>query len=436
MSHRNFHLPVGSGLTILLISLFLLSLPGCLRKQPPPVEDTILRHFSSSLQNGEPKEKNVRFYLDASGSMKGFLSSQPGRYNRYSYIMQDLLATKNAIWSSADNQYYLFGEGPVRVNESTIKEMITTPVRYDQNKTDLTVAFPDSLSTDNYIVVTDNVQDLLDGNPFQIPFIEKKISSWFRNGGLMEMIIFRSQFNGSVSQGGPNIRMKTGNKYSEYRPFYIYLFSRSQKDIKDFCSKISSMSNDSLVTLGFANPISLVDLRLDLHKDWQKSLDLFKHSGTKQIPVEYFEWRTERFDTAELTVCFQMKENRSFMGVDLSSLIDSKPRFESMVFEPRDSSYIRDCVDVGRTWIDSLGLNITFKIKKPSRRKLWHVHQIKLILNPANLEIPGWIKELSNNDADSGCVNKTLFLDRLIGSISSAYIRDVTVAQFYLAIRR
>jgi len=207
---------------------------------------------------------NIIVYLDASKSMRGYVSPRNGRNfavspNGQTLYTKTLLELKNAAglispdYSVSLRHVTKQLSNPVNALEISAGA-ITRDEIYQGNDTDLALAvksFSQNLKPNDFgpprfhILVTDGVQSGVGCTQNSDPrclkeqilnLIGKKEGNWSAT-----VLGLRSEFDGSVYSEvlpGTSFDYKSENLLSGFRPFYLYIFSANQSELNKFVDSL------------------------------------------------------------------------------------------------------------------------------------------------------------------------------------------------------
>lgn len=226
--------------SIVLLALVVGSFTGCHRQvcAPPPKEDALDNYPSPSVG------LNVDIFLDATLSMKGFVTAGTN-----SYFQETLPFLESAVisgWSDGKANFFKFGNdvGTLQRREHLKASSVEFYGDRNYNTQTLIENVIDKAQTDHLtIIITDLYQNDADVNQLSDKLRDKYIG----NGLAIGVYAVKSQFNGSIYDVGPNnysFTYTTKNEPKDFRPFYLLALG-SHADIEKYFDALDHSGFDA-----------------------------------------------------------------------------------------------------------------------------------------------------------------------------------------------
>ena len=194
---------------------------------------------------------NVNLFLDASGSMKGFLAGGPD--NRYLPVVEQLagIATTGG-WKTSQVKWWKFG---AHVTEIPAKDRVEVrdPKFYSESTTQIDEVFRASNIKDLTVVVTDLFQSRADVDLLSSRLNERYLAGMRLTGTAgpapitpaVAVLGIETRFNGKVFELGEEDGRERSIDHNGTLPYYILVFG-PLADVQRFLARIDSRFSDLL----------------------------------------------------------------------------------------------------------------------------------------------------------------------------------------------
>jgi hypothetical protein len=221
----------------ILLAFTVVPLLSCgFRYAGPPTEEEILAAFVDSISVSPPEVLPlVRVYVDASGSMPGYIMERPGRVGRteYAEVLRYVEMALDTDEGEENVEYWRFGTevrripdlSDARLRQSFYGDADTYLAQLVKGITNLS----DGQVPKAALVVTDGIQS----TPGHEDFTEMvgNIVRWLKKGFHFEVIAIRSDFHGPVYSETDKVlvgQYSSTSRRDGKRPFFIYVFSAEE----------------------------------------------------------------------------------------------------------------------------------------------------------------------------------------------------------------
>jgi hypothetical protein len=447
---------------ILLVMFTIVSSITCGRRNRPSgkeVKKTIEESFpNDSIEPPIPivPRKAIEVYIDASGSMQGFLNSPGGSQStQYIDFVTALAAYLASICSEDSSYWYSFGTYTTQFFEKAL-DAVRYSWFYNQDSTQLGPliqgfsARPDSELPKAIVVVTDGIQSTPEGSDFTE--VVRGVAQWLGRGCNFEILLFKSDFFGPVySETGKRSGIYKLEGYSslEYglRPFYCYIFSvvpdwgRKLKSILESRSSISCKLLNFPDTL-FAKPTAEVQVSDRISSNEKNPL---KEWGTEE-DVKFLYWKSKKESMliGELIADIALRAqsgvsdfifNPRNLNVKVECIkLDSKNKVNSPLVTLIDVSPDSiSIIDISAPTIKIKGGFSFNEIEEPG----WVAYHILIYPTEATFCPPSWVDDWSTDcDLYRSDFSKSLYFKEFITNIMNrAQFGRQYIADFNLAIR-
>lgn len=468
-----------SFLIIVGIMVILCQLLGCKKSIPPPPTDKIIeraeRYFldTNNLQSPPKLRKEIEVYLDASGSMRGFV-------NRHGNTVFSRLIRKLASFylNNYGVSFFKFGIGePQKLSLQKFWQMSTNQNLFDQSTTHLDSTIRNLLEEKNpasaYLVITDGVQASSIGCDY--PSFVNPINRWL--GGknhIFHIYAFRGEFNGTIwsANTGNHFHYKSNlHDPASFRPFYVYAFILDKNLEKSIMNNMRSLGIDYHF-LNFSDQI----IRERHELDFKLPVKLERRDKNRNRLRRYYNPREVRGKTIEFLRWPDMENGggKGYLqvkfGLDLTDLgrkilpyvNNTRMAIDVKIWQWKREKKIKKNpkgkTKTNYTWVSHQFPNEDRYLSevKPSKRpqgkglssqsvilqfqrmpeRGWYTYYIRIL--PANnaFRIPSWVENWSTiDDSTSENANRTLNLKNILSSIfNNASIKKMTLADFFVVI--
>lgn len=460
--------------------LFLASLSSCLSPPLPsyPAKEDIADRFlsesliltQSSYDNDVRFEdlKDVYMCIDGSYSMQGYLGRGGVSADQFEFI--PLIKRTAMTVSEVTKPIFLrFGEEIIEAEKAELRNSNQMQKNYsdrlwdrlrdldfykqmDTRINELIVFFLEQEPKESlFIVVTDGVQS---NRGFDLSGLTIAIRKWLDRGYAMEIIGYRSQFDGNIyidsipkgEEGHFIWYSSTRGKEETYRPYYLYVFAPNVRileelnDRLDFQDALGNVFNPSLSIIedivlqeNIREGIKGEPLRLKARYDMPTALHY--------VPLLKMEWFGPKFERKMARCLLQFHYRQSARSS--AEIFDFQKQFvkiDSVYFD--GSQWVNDFNDKKKPtyWItqsDSL-LNeydkkVDFVLTLPrNHERGWYFYHVTLNLNPISLRPPDWVEKWSTRSEYDFA--KTLYLSDLSRVMINEIIKEQYIYQFIISL--
>jgi hypothetical protein len=465
MCENNWYRPLIIISTILLL-MFTTGFPTACRRGGRPSGDSVIKLFGkgdsisdttisrTGLRACIAPRNAIEIYIDASGSMKGFLTPPSGTKSAYVDFINALAAYLASKCSEDDSYWYSFGTSTQRMFPDAL-DAIRYSKFYCEDSTQLGPLIQgfsgrsDSEIPKAIVIITDGIQSTPEGSDFTK--VVRGVAQWLGRGFNFEILLFKSDFQGHVySETGRNNGLYDLGEYksTDYgpRPFYCYVFSVTSDWGKNLMTVLQSHSTFSCNLLNFPSVLfatSVPELEIPETISVNERNPLREYGSEKNVKFLYPTGKKERSLPGELIANITLRVQS---GV---------PDF---IFNPRNLHIQVECMEVdSNKKVDFPLVNLTdvfpdsiihlsagtFKVRHKYLfddvgRVGWVAYHIMILPTDATFGPPNWIDEWStSSDLSPSDFSKSLYFKEFITNIMmSTQFRKQCLADFHVTIKR
>ncbi len=196
----------------------LLLLTACETKKAADVEWSYDKSDVTGSDATTTNRLSVDIYLDATTSMKGFVS---GGSTDYSHLLDDIEGICQNTWKNTDIRFYKFGRRVDSIGRNEFFTAKTSPVIYSDPQLSTQTNFADAISTTDAKRVSILITDFFYNNN-DVNLVANAFKSSFQKGVDVGVAGFSSAFDGVVADVQPAVRVKGS------RPLYVLIFGDRQ----------------------------------------------------------------------------------------------------------------------------------------------------------------------------------------------------------------
>ena len=396
----------------------------------------------------------IEVYIDASGSMTGFLNSPTkNQSTQYMDFITALAGYLKSICNEDSNYWYSFGTSIPALLQNPLNQVLR-PWFYNHESTKIGPliqgfsSMPDSQLPEAMIVITDGVQSTPEGSDFTEVVLGA--ARWLGRGFNFEILLFKSDFLGPVYSelGKKTGKYKLGQYNSmEYglRPFYCYIFTVEPdwgRNLKEVLESRSGILCNLLNFPGTLFASSAVEMGVPKKVLNRKNNPLREYTPELEDGVKFLYWD---------------KGKEGLLNGELIAhiILNQKSGVTDFLFNPRNLDIQVQCLSRNsKSKVKFPGLNTylpdsTIKISdgtsglrfkfsfNPINEPGWIAYHIFIFPTDATFTPPGWIDDWSTrSDLSISDFSKSLYFKEFITNIMmSAQFRKQCIADFYLAIK-
>ncbi len=369
----------------------------------------------------------VDIYLDATTSMKGFVSNTTTDYSR---MLDDIESTCQNVWKNTDIRYFKFGRQVDSIGRSEFVAAKTSPAMYSDPQLSTQTNFAEAVEKTDAKRVSIFITDFFYNNN-DVNLVVRSFKKSFQNGADVGIAGFSSAFDGVVADVKPAVRVNGP------RPAYVLIFGDRQ-NINLFFNILKSKpyinQNQFLLLTGKPS----VNFEVNVTKD--KSSKSVNKYATKEQLQNYGTVYTFRMKPADKDALFNAE-------VKLSPAAYTFPYTEKNIkaYAFKKTGGDKDSVAAGDE-IKLTGATFSKGVYKANvalentGKEGLYSYAVYLVLdNVATPVMPDWVNDVSADTYGQGTnENKTLNLHRLLTDIATNQLTDVQpkLAKFYLNVEK
>lgn len=413
--------------------LILFVLVGCTEKMPEIAWDYSDKDVIG-VKTAKPESININIFLDATTSMKGYVSNVSGVYNKF---LEDIESSIVAGWKTADIHFYKFGTKFIKIDRSGFKSAGISQTFYSEagifEKTNIDAVIDIMDSSKVNVIVTDLFQNDGDVNSIVMKIKER----CFAKGIYVGILGIKSDYNGMVYDAKVPpypFKSKVGDE-STYRPFYALIFGDSVNigHLLDSIKSNPSVKEENFILIS-PHIVNKFDVKLTKSI---ASKDLIARKGERnRFNFTLKKGANEGVVMAE--VSFERNTRTPGFSDKIELVAYRKAVLPGQKEVPKDGTAtqdisLKDSKTSGNKLQTTLNLNIAHREG---------AYSYLLYLQPASIggfTVPQWIRDFSSdNPIPKKDANKTLNLEKFVSDLirANSLVYQPKVAKFFVTVNK
>ncbi len=371
---------------------------------------------------------NVDVYLDATTSMKGFVSPAATNFSR---LLDDIEATCQNVWKNTDMRYYKFGRTVDSVSRAEFVSGKTSTGIYSDPRLSTQTNFAEAVKNTDPKRVSIIITDLFYNNSDVNLVVNAIKTECFQKGVEAGLIGLTSPFNGIVADVQPPVTV------NGERPLYVLVFGQRQNINLLF----NTLKNKPYIK---GNQLLLVTNRPAEGYEVNVTKDKKNRTINKQsLPKALKDYGT--------VFNFRMKaeDNEALLNMELSPRLNpyitpfTEKNIKALAFSKtpgaKDSVPANDQLVMQNLKYTGNKLTADFVLTNTGKEGKYTYLVYLTFDNTIPLPMPQWVKQ-NSTDTYAQNINeqKTLNLEQLLTGITTNHITyaQPKIAKFYICVEK
>lgn len=399
---------------------------------PAPDPSDIIEPASSKI--------TARIYIDASASMKGFVS--PGTWTNYAQILPYFETVILNGWSNSKADFYGFGEEVLKLESRGHLDAVKSNF-YAGRETNIQNVL-ECLDTNCLTVI---ITDLFPSDNDLAQLIKLLKPKYINNGFSIGILGLRSQFDGIVYDTniyGGAFPYKNGEGIGSYRPFYLLILGKHTDVVRYFeklkmsCPSIVSESNFIIFSRHLVSQLSSFEWATINSKNNLLGVRSLVTRNTQDKRFEQFRIR-DRSKNASFVATFKyspLPYTVPFSPRNLEAVVAAQ-KWQQKKGEFEQNAEFAKGFRVEKLEISNSELNLVVEINpKLLTGSGIYLYEITIRPNESSYKLPSWFTnwDMGSYQDGSGTRNLNYFLSNLW--LTNVQIHQPKIAKFYCYIQK
>jgi hypothetical protein len=410
--------------SISLVAIIFLS--SC--KTQPDINWNFSKTEITGNQSVNTNKLSVDIYLDATTSMKGFVSQTSTDYTK---LLDDIEGSCQNVWKNTDIRYYKFGRTVDSISRNEFVSAKASPAMFSDPKLSTQTNFSEAVRNTNSQRVSILITDFFYNNS-DINLVVSSVKDYcFQKGVEAGIVSLNSPFNGIVADVQPPVRV------NGQRPLYVLVFGDKQNIMLLFNSlKNKPYIKQNRFLLVTNHPVENYEVTVEKNKT-------SKTFNKQSLKKEWKEYGT--------VFNFRMQEKANEALFNLQCTLQTNPyicpftekNLKTLVFKKtpaaKDSVAADNEVMVQNMKMTGNTLKADIRLTNNDEPGKYAYLVYLTFDNTVPLNMPQWVKEQSTETFAQGVnENKTLNLDKLLTDLTTNHITyaQPQLAKFYIYIEK